>query len=254
MKKLLLSAFFAVFSTTTAFAYLPVSAVTSMTLPVYGIYVSSDPTCVTGMIATIPLRTTPQPINFVANPVIGTANSMPATIGCVVIVVQDNFSSAWAAGTYTGSSYTGGGGPFSDNIAACNNGGSATGTTICNSGVPTWPAQITADAAAIGLTLQTTNCTGATTASVVPLVLSTNSGCTGNTYGDSGVTACAGVNMNNYAMPTSVGDTLHGTRMSAPSSAGNLKFIVNPTNSFGATGAASCGNTSAPLFSFAAAD
>jgi hypothetical protein len=249
MKKSLLMALSTILISSPAFAFLPVSAVSSMTLPVFGIYMSTDPSCTTGMQATIPLTTTPLPINFVANPAIG-SGSIPATIGCVVIVLQNSFTSAWTAGTYTGTS-TGG---VSDNIAACNSGNTTGAKAICHGDAVVWPAQITADAAAIGLTLATGNCAG-TTSEVVPMVLSTNSACTGNSTADSGVAGCAGgSSTNNFSLPTSAGDVLHGTLMTAPSTAGNLKFVVNPTNAFGATSTTACGNTSPPLFSFAAAN
>jgi hypothetical protein len=246
MKKIFVACVLATFSSSFSFAFLPISSISSMTLPVYGVYMTSDASCITGLIATVPLSLTPQSVNFVAKPMIGAANSLPATIGCVVIVIQNNFASAWSSGSYTGSSLGN-----SDNIAACNNGGSAAGSTICNNGVPTWPAKVTADAAAIGLTLKTSNCIAHTTADVVPLVLSTNSSCSGNSTSDSGVAACSG-NTNNFALPASSTDPLNGTRMTAPSTAGNLKFIVNPTGAFGATSGVACGNISAPLFSFAA--
>lgn len=255
MKTFLLLAASALMTSSSAFAFLPVSAVTSMTLPVYGIYMSTDATCTTGMTATIPLSTTPQLINFVANPVIGTASNLPATIGCVVIVIKNNFTSAWSSGSYTGQSTTNGGsgGPYND--SNCNGGGNnGSGAQICGNGstqTVTWPTQITTDAAAIGLTLTTGTCVGSAS-EVVPLTLSTNSGCTGNTTADAGVAACSGANTDNWDMPTSVGDVHNGTKMTAPSTAGNLKFVVNPTNSFGGTGSSTCGNTSPPLFSFTA--
>lgn len=248
MKNIILITLFAAFASSSAFAYLPVSAVTSMTLPVYGIYMSSDPTCTTGMTATIPLSTTPQSINFVANPAIGTAASLPSTIGCVVIVVQNSFSSAWAAGPYTTTGNSGG----SDNV--CNAGGSTSGKQICGNGgsqTVSWPSQITTDAAAAGLTLTTGSCSGHAS-EIVPLVLSTNSACTGNNTADASISGCTGANVNNWALPTSSGDKSNGTHMTAPSTAGNLKFVVNPTNAFGNTGGGTCGNTAPPLFAFEA--
>jgi hypothetical protein len=254
MKKFLLMALSAVLISSPAFAFLPVSAVTSMSLPVYGIYMSSDPSCTTGLVATVPLTLTPQAINFAANPAIG-SGSVPATIGCVVIVLQNSFSSAWAAGTYTGTTTSNGqGGPYSgsDNIAACNQGGTTTAKAICHGDAVTWPTQITTDAAAIGLTLATGTCAGTLT-EAVPLFLSTNSACTGNSTADANVTGCqGGSSTNNFSMPTSVGDLLHGTLMTAPSTAGNLKFVFSPSNCFGATSASTCGNTGPPMFSFAA--
>jgi hypothetical protein len=247
MKRYLLASVSALLISGSSFAYVPSSSITKMSLQVYGIYTSSDPTCTTGMTATVALTKTPQQINFADKPAIG-SGSVPSTIACVVIVIGNNLSNGWAAGTYTGTSN-------GNADSACNSGGSNTGQAICGSGGSPqtlgWPQQITTDAAAIGLTLTTSSCSGSTS-EIVPLVLSTNSACTGNQTADNGVTACTGVNINNYALPTSSGDATHGTKLTAPSAAGDLKFVVNPTNTLGGSGGGACGNLAAPLFSFAA--
>jgi hypothetical protein len=251
MKKNLFLALAAISVSSSAFAFLPTSAVTMMSLPVYGIYTSSDPTCTTGMIATIPLSLTPQTINFAKSPTIG-QGSVSATIGCVVIVVGNSLSNGWASGNYTGTSLDLGVGTFND--SNCNSGGTSNGQAICGNGSAkpvSWPTQITADAATIGLALTTGTCTGVQS-QIVPLVLSTNSACTGQPGVDATIPACTGGFVNNFAMPTSVGDATHGTKLTAPSTSGNLKFIVNPSNTLGGSGTTTCGNTAAPLFSFAA--
>ena len=249
MKKSLLIAVSAILVSSSAFAFLPSTAVSTMSLPVYGVYMSADATCATGLVATVPLSKTPQTINFAANPVIG-SGSLPSSIGCVVIVIGNNLNVAWKSGTYTGTSQSngGGGGPFSD--GSCNPGGGTPGSTICHGTNPTWPPQITTDAAAAGLTLQTGVC-GSTT-DVIPLVLSTNSICTGQLGADSAVPACAGGNVDNFVLPLTSSDPTHGTKLVSPSVTGNLKFVVNPSNAFGGTSSSTCGNLSAPLFSFAA--
>ncbi|MDB5037427.1 MAG: hypothetical protein JWQ35_955, partial [Bacteriovoracaceae bacterium] len=224
MKKFLVTAISAVFISSSVFAYLPVSALTTMSLPVYGVYMSADATCTTGMVATVPLTTTPKTINFAAaqSQSIGSGN-VPATIGCVVIVIGNSLSSAWSAGTYTTTSGTGNN-AVSD--SSCNAGGTTTGQTICNSSAAvTWPQQIVTDAAAIGLTL--TNTCLAKTTEIVPLVLSTNSICTGQAAADASTAACVGVNMNNFTIPLTTTDATHGTKLTAPSAAGDLKFVVN---------------------------
>jgi hypothetical protein len=232
-----------------AFAFLPVASVTTMSLPVYGVYTTSDPACVTGFSATVPLSTTPQTINFAASPAIGTG-PVPATIGCAIFVIGNNLSNGWAAGNYTStSSGDGGGGPYPD--SNCNSGGSSTGQSICHGINPTWPARIVTDAAAIGLTLVTGTCAG-TTSEVVPLVLSTHSVCTGQTAADAAVPACAGGNINNFALPTSSADATNGTKLTAPSVEGDLKFVINPANTLGGQSGNKCDNIKAPLFSFVA--
>jgi hypothetical protein len=249
MKKLILATLSLAFANS-AFAFLPVSAITTLSLPVYGIYITADATCTSGFVATIPLSTTAKAVNFASNAAIG-AGSLPSTIGCVVIVAGNNLTTAWAAGTYTDSSKGGGGDSHSDNIAACTAGGATTDQHICRGNTVSWPSQITTDAAAVGLTLSQTTCAG-TSSDVIPLVLSTNSVCTGQSAADASVTACAGGNNNGFSLPTSTADPSNGIKLTAPSAAGDVKFVVNPSNTVGATSASSCGNISAPLFSFAA--
>jgi hypothetical protein len=243
----------AILVSSSAFAYLPVSSITTLALPVYGVYMSADPTCVTGMVATIPLSKTPQTINFASGPVIGTADTLPATIGCVIIVVGNSLSNAWSAGHYDSLTTQ------SNPDTLCDAGGSTTGQVICGGGsgqTVSWPAQITTDAAAIGLTLATGTCVGTTT-EVVPLVLSTNSICSGNSAIDASIPACnVGNGTNNWTMPTTTNDATEGTKLTAPAVTGNLKFVVNPTNTLGVSQHNSdplaCGNISAPAFSFQA--
>jgi len=250
MKNIFLSLVSFVFISANAFAYVPASAVTTMAIPVYGVYTSADPSCTTGMIATIPLTLTPQLINFAKHAAIGTGPTSN-TIQCVVIVTGNDLTNGWAAGNYTGTSANGGGASYPD--SNCNAGGANTGQTICGNGGPqsvSWPAQITADAAAIGLTLATPTCVGSNS-EIVPLVLSTNAACTGQSAADSLVAGCVPPhNMNNYHLPTTANDTTYGTKLVTPTGTGDLKFVVDPSNTLGGSGASSCGNISAPLFSF----
>ncbi len=248
MNKKFLFALSLMLASSPAFAYLPASAITSLSLPVYGIYMTADPTCTSGLVATVALSNTAQTINFASSAIIG-SGSIPSTIGCVIIVIGNSLTAGWAAGSYTGTSTNGGNNTYND--SNCNAGGTTTGQAICNSGTVSWPSQITTDAAAVGLTLHTGTCTAVTT-DVVPLVLSTDSLCTGQSTADALVTACAGGNINNFALPTSSSDATHGTKLTAPATTGDFKFIVDPANTFGGASASTCGNIAAPLFSFAA--
>ena len=232
-----------------AHAVLPKSAITSMVLPIYGVYTTDDPLCLTNLTATVALKTTPENFDMMKSPTIGAGEIPAGGIKCVVMVVKNDFSSVWSAGTYTGTTSSGGGGSHSDNIAACNNGGSDSHKQICSSSATTWPAKITSDAAAIGLSLTTGTCAGVVT-EVVPLFLSTYAKCYGSSDTDASVPGCAGGNSNAWAAPTAADDTAHGIHLSSPAPSGDYTFIVDPTNAFGATGAASCGNNSAPIFSF----
>jgi len=243
MKKQLLLSLSSFLLPVSAFAFIPAASISTMSLKVYGLYTSADPTCTAGMVATIPLSNTPQTLNFARTPTIG-SGPVSATIACVVIAIANNLSNGWDAGTYASTSSGN-----SDNV--CNAGGSNAGQAICGNGGAQaigWPAKVIADAAAIGLTLTTGTCNGLTT-EVVPLVLSTNAACTGNQIVDAGIGACSGGNINNFNLPTSAGDVHNGTNLNAPSAAGNLKFVVNPTDTLGSDGS-SCGNLAAPLFSF----
>jgi hypothetical protein len=252
MKKILFLALAAISVSSSAFAFIPASSITTMSLPVYGLYTTADATCTTGLVATIPLSSTPQSLNFAQKPTLG-QGSVPATIGCVIIVIGNSLSNGWASGNYTTTSNGGGSQTYND--SSCNSGGSNSGQSICGSGgTPqsiTWPTKITTDAAAIGLPLTTGTCTGQTS-QIVPLVLSTNSVCTGQGVADASVPACAGGNNNNFALPITTSDATHGTKLTAPSLSGNLKFVVNPANTLGGFTATTCGNVAAPLFSFAA--
>ena len=85
MKKYLLVAAATLAISSPSFAYLSTGQITTLALPVYGIYMTADASCLTGLVATVPLTKTPQSVNFAAGTAIG-SGTLPATIGCVVIV------------------------------------------------------------------------------------------------------------------------------------------------------------------------
>ena len=238
------------------------SGVTSAKVMLYGVYTTADPLCATGLVATVPLSTTASPFEMTQSPTIGAGQIPAGGINCVIMVMQNRFDSVVAAGTYT-TTTTSGNYTYSD--SACNAGFTGTKQAICNgptnygNGVVAgksvnWPAQIVTDAAAIGLTL-TTTCAG-TTADTIALYLSTASSCYGQNAKDASITGCivSGNSTNNpWQAPTSTSDTAHGIHLATVPASTSYTFVVDPTGAFGATsnnGTPSCGNVSAPLFSF----
>ena len=90
------------------------TAITTVQFSIHGLYSTSDPTCRTGLVATIPITATPTAQNFVGSPTLGTG-PIPTEIKCVVMLVKNRMVTTWSAGTYTTSTL---GNPDSD----CNGG------------------------------------------------------------------------------------------------------------------------------------
>jgi len=228
--------------THSAFGGLARSNVTDMTLGVYGIYLSADPTCQTGLIASVPLSTTPVAKNFAAavSPTLG-SGAIPSSINCVVIVMEDAVALTWAAGSYT--STTNG---ASDSV--CNAGGSLS-QKICRSpNTVTFPSQIVTDAAAAGLTL-TTSCPASPTGTeAIAIYLSTDAVCSGSN------TDPASCNNNNaFAPPSAAGDASAGILLTAPSVSGaSFTFVADPDGTTVGNNNGTCQSLGPPLFSFKA--
>ncbi|HEV8247332.1 MAG TPA: hypothetical protein VGP93_16250, partial [Polyangiaceae bacterium] len=128
-------------------ANLPASAITELSVAMYGLYTTSDPLCQTGLVATLPLTATPTAANLAASPTLGTGDLPPDGIACVVIVVKDSFMLGWAAGSYTGTSQFGTS-TFDD--SNCDPGGSEGPLEMCRDSnkAPTWPQRILDDLSA----------------------------------------------------------------------------------------------------------
>jgi hypothetical protein len=248
--KYLLSVSIFLLSAVQAHAFLPNTAYTSLPITIYGVYTTIDPTCQSGFVATIPVTNASQ-IDLTQTPSLGNGG-VSSPIGCAVILMKNSMGPfAWAAGSYTGT--TSG---FSD--SACNAGGNTgSPSTICNGGsVVSWPSEIQSAVSAAGLTPATTAlCAGSGTANiVVPIYVSTDSACTGNPTKDTGSCIVSGNDTTNaFQPPTAANDILHGLNMTSPATgAATYRFFIDPSYSFGATGASSCGGNQPSIFGFKA--
>jgi hypothetical protein len=251
-----------------AFAWLPRSAISSLKGSLYGLYTSADPTCQTGLVATIPLTKTPTAFDFTSGAAIG-SGPVSSPINCIVMVAANSSTVAWAAGSYSGQSvFAPGSSTFNDSNCNSNSGSPITGA-MCNGSAISWPTQITSDLTALGLT-GTTNCTGSAS-EIIAIYISTDSKCTGiyavdvanvGTAGNPGITGCTWTSSapyrpnNLYAPPTASGDTAHGIALcpgsstcTAPSGT-NYKLILDPSYSVGGNGASGCGGLGPPVFGF----
>ena len=247
MKRLIAlgTALFSFASAAPAFANLSRDAVTSLQVKLYGFYTTTDATCQTGLVATIPLSKTATLYDMAKSPTFGSGN-VASPIGCAIMVMANDLAESWAAGTYT--TTTSG---LSDSV--CNSGGSSSGSHICRSQALSWPAQIQTDAAAVGLNLPSACSSSGSSSEVIALYLSTYSACAGNVTNDTnaGRTQCInGTNSTNTAFvaPTASGDTANGINISTPTSSSHYTFVVDPNNMFGNRNG-SCSD-SPPLFSF----
>lgn len=251
-----------------ASANLPNSAITQMSLPVYGIYTTDDPTCLTNLTATVPLAKTPTDYDFAASPSLGSGKVPAGGIKCVIFVAKMSFSIKWKAGTYTGTTKFG---SSTFNDSNCNNGGTETpsGAFGCESGKRSttidWPTQIKTDLAALGLT-PATDCTSGTAKDILPLYLSTYSKCVGEVTADTAIggdcvwTTAANLAVNPgegyrsntlFQAPTAASDYSHGIHIDAPTAGKKkFKFIVDPSAALGGNGGSSCGAIGPPKFGF----
>jgi hypothetical protein len=229
-----------------SYALIGRAAVTQINTQVYGVYLSSDPTCQTGFTAVVELTATPRPFNMAHSPTLGSGEVPSGGIKCVILVMKNDVEVAIAPGTYAGTSNG-----QSDSV--CNAGKTPAPAGICHSGVAvSWPAKITADAAAIGLTLAT-SCPGAgSTAAVIPLHLSTNSACTGLSSIDASNPSCSG-GPDAFSAPTTASDPNFGIHINDPGPAGDFTFVIDPDLSAGndgSGGGGACDMFKAPLFGF----
>ncbi|MGZ3707638.1 MAG: hypothetical protein ACXWPM_02260, partial [Bdellovibrionota bacterium] len=166
--------------TSGAQASLPVSSVTSFIFHLYGLYTTSDATCQTGWVATIPITATPTAVDFATAPTIGTGK-ISTTVNCILFIAQNQFSYAWTGGGYsTSSTPFGGGTPNAD--SACNTAGTSGNQPVMSGSslAPVWPpstALVMTDMAAKGVIPTTTAIGIATQNEVIPIFLSVDSSC-----------------------------------------------------------------------------
>jgi hypothetical protein len=214
-----------------------------MNITIYGMYTSSDPTCQTGLNATIALSSTPTTANLVTGPTLG-SGPVANPINCVIFILKNQVGYVWPAGTYTSTSSG-----SSDSV--CNTGGTLP-QKICNHGETlSFPSQIVADAASEGLTLPT-GCSngGATGNEVVPIFISTDSTCVGQAALDPAQCTSGGTNTNvPFQAPTASGDSSHGCKLTAPAAgASSYTLVIDPAGSIGYNGG-TCQSIAPPIFS-----
>jgi len=255
-------------------ANLPSSAITKLEMPVYGVYITSDPTCMTGLNATMPLSATPTTFDMATGPSIGTGAVPTDGIKCVVIIAKMHMVAEWAAGTYTTTTRFG---TSTFNDSNCNPGGSETisgdlSGMGCGMGTRSkamvWPDQIATDMAAVGLT-PTTDCSTSGSGNVFPIFLSTYAKCVGDTASDEAIGgACdwtnnaslnpgdGGYRTNSmFQPPNKADDADHGVHINEVA-AGHKKFklVIDVSPAISGNGGSSCGGLGPPSFAFAALD
>jgi hypothetical protein len=214
-----------------SFAQVPRSAISKAEFVIYGIYTSADPTCQSGLVATLPLTASGRVIDFSKNAAIGKPSGFSTEINCIAIVIKSGIDITVSAGNY------GAGNP-------CNPGTSSADDDyqVSNGANITWPAKITSDAAAVGLTLMTSGSSNSN--SVVPIYLSTNSICS---------TQDVGVGCNTFPegfrYPTSASNTAHGFKLDPITPDKSYKFVFDLENVLGDSGSG-CGIAAPPIITF----
>jgi len=221
----------------TSFANLPRSAVNSVGVTLYGVFTTADPTCQNSLVASLPLSKTPITSNFAVAPILG-AGSVPTKIACVVLVLANKIQINWSAASYSGSD------------SVCSAGGSASVNTCVGTAV-SWPALITSSAQAIGLSIANSCSVAPTGNEIVPVFMSVNSNCTGNSVIDQNITGCSisGKSTSSVAQaPSTTNSTSSGARIPSTQSKGRIVFAVDPDQIVSGNGGV-CGLSTAPVFS-----
>lgn len=226
MKKLLLC-LIAALATTNAHAALSRSAFSALDVQIHGVFVSSDPSCQTGLVQTVPVSRGGNLVNFLSGPTLG-SGFVPGDVNCIVVLLRNSIGVRWNAGNYTGSD------------AACSNGGSTT-VYPCTSRTVSMPSAISSAMAAAGLT-ETTTCSSSPSGSeIVPLYISSNSACTGNSTTDSAL-GRSGCDPNPFSYPTTGTNTSSGIIMTGSQAQNAYAIVIDPTGLIG--GVASGSSTS----------
>ena len=259
MKTILrLSAVFLMLGGGVAQATLPKSAFSSAKMSLHAAYVSSDPTCQTGLVAILPMSKTAKEVDFANNPEIATnVTGLPSSIKCMVWVYQNTMSVAWKAGTYTTTTNQHGS-VISD--SGCNSGGDSTfipNNPFSYSGPSityTYPEKIQTDAAAVGLTLTTTiSGTAAATGTETSLAfLSTYSDCIADQEDATSLAnGCfaSGYFPDSAIAPTAAGSKTEGIRLTEFSGTSDITMVFDPTLMIAGTSGGSCSNYSGPKLS-----
>lgn len=224
-----------------AHAALTASQITTMNIKLYGMYTSADPTCQTGLTPTLPLNANPTVENLSTGPTLGTG-PVSSSINCVVFILKNTVTYGWPAGTYSTTTN-------SNSDGVCNAGGSLDQIICHGNTTQSYPAQISTDAAAVGITLATSCPNSATGNEIVAVYVSTDSACIGQPLLDPGSCSNGGGNTNDaFAAPTAAGDTAHGCKLTAPAAgAASYTLVIDPAGSVGNDGG-NCSSVAPPIF------
>jgi len=205
-------------------AALPASAFSKFQFSIYGIYATSDPSCTTGFVR-IGFSSTPTAADFVASNQSAGSYTAASAINCVLMVAKNSAQAAIRPGTYTTTSTlrsrTG-----SDSV--CNAGKDFSGNLVNFDSAPVWPANTElpmTDLAGAGLSPTRASLSNATGNEIIPIYISTNSGCFGDPDRDPEGCPHSGESSVNYigpiAPPKSKGDRLNGMKLDGAAAAGN---------------------------------
>ncbi len=213
------------------------SNISNVGVTLYGVYMTSDPSCQTGLIASVPLVKTPTTSNFVNAPVLG-SGVVPVKVACVVLVVANQMQIAWQAGTYSAP----------DNVCAA---GGAAHVNPCVSTTIVWPSMISQNAQAIGLSMASSCGAVPLGTEVVPVYMSIHSACTGNSVIDQQISGCSlsGKTTSSISQaPSSMNNSSSGAKIQVLPVRGRIVFAVDPDQIIsGQSGV--CSAVSAPVFS-----
>ncbi len=220
-----------------AHANLARSNISNVGVSLYGVFMTSDPSCQANLIASVPLTKTPVSSNFVTAPVLG-AGPVPNKVACVVLIIANQVQVGWNAGAYSAP----------DNVCAT---GGIANVNPCMSTTLTWPAIITQSAQIAGLTLANSCGAAPTGTEVVPVYMSIDSVCTGNSVVDSQTNGCtvSGKTTSSVAQaPRTINSSTSGARIQYLPVNGRIVFAVDPDQIIsGQSG--SCAAVSSPVFS-----
>lgn len=215
------------------------SSVNQVGVGLYGVYMTKDPSCQTGLMSAVFLSRTASSIDFAKAPNLTTA-TVPAKIGCVVLIVKNQIQLGLKNLNFSG------------NDSVCTGVGSVTTNVCTQQSQISWPSQIQQDAQTQGLSLATSCGASPTGNEVVPIYLSINSKCSGSSNADSANSSCvsaSGLSTTKVSQaPGTSGSTTSGVNLSLPIVKGRLVIVVDPHLVVSGTGG-TCQASSLPLFS-----
>lgn len=237
---LILCAFVSCFLSQSANALLSRSAASSERLTVHGLYTTSDGSCQSGWVKAF-LNSSPSQVDFVSAPTLG-SGIFSNPINCIMMVIQNSVGATIASGTYLTASNGG-----SDSVCS----GQTFTQQICRGQSTSFPTTVTADAASAGLTLTTSCPVSPAGTEIIPVYLSINSACTGQSTSDSTNPLCMadGGSEPVRFIPPDLGRTANsssnGLKLTSISTgSGNVYFGFDPDSTIGNNSMDTCSQIS----------